>query len=428
MAKADEIDYIKKVAQVEAFSTDDFMDYLARKPFSDERCGEYLMDIAQVMRLLPAPPAKLLDVGVGSGWTSELFASRGYEVLGLDISPDMIELANRRARDGLSFQVCDYEAGTVPTGFDVAVIYDSLHHADDEFKVVKNIFAALNDGGILVTVEPGAGHSTTEDSIAVMKKYGTTEKDMPWSLQQKLMQRAGFGSVGQYLRLTQMPLTEISSTDGSLEQVRHAISLAYETSTGLTSIAVAKKITEFVEPPDAQSERSKALLDLSEALKRNLDPRPAIALPAFDPQAFDAAMTAQLSAIERSAAVLHRRFEQLDQRVAGIDKQQGLTIEAVAVEQREGLHHVLSTLNQVRGEFDELKEAMRVMSGTEITELKAALWQLRSVDSIEIKDSIKAFRIEIAINLTRKFRMLAGGIAAIALGVAVMLAVGFHWI
>jgi len=289
--------------------------------------------------------------------------------------------------------------------------------------VIKNTFAALNDGGILVTVEPGAGHSTTEDSIAVMRKYGTTEKDMPWSLQQKLMRQAGFGSVGQYLRLTQMPLTEISSTNGSLDQVRYAISLAYETSTGLTSIAVAKKIPEPIEPSDVQSERSKALLDLSEAHERHLNPPPAIAQ-----EAFDTLMTAQPSAIERNAVGLHDRFEQLDQRVAGIDKQQRLAMEAVAAEQRERFHQVLSTVDQVRAEVDELKAAMQVLSGTDIAELKAAIWQLRAVDSIEIKDSIKAFRIEIAINLTRKFRLLAGGFAAIALGVAGMLAAGFHWI
>jgi SAM-dependent methyltransferase len=424
MAKANEVDYIKKVAQTESFSADDFMDYLARKPFSDVRCGEYLMDIAEVMRLLPAPPARLLDVGVGSGWTSELFATRGYEVLGLDISPDMIALANRRARPGLSFQVCDYETGSVPTGFDIAVIYDSLHHAEDESMVIKNIFAALNDGGILVTVEPGAGHSTTQDSIAVMKKYGTTEKDMPWSLQQKLMRTAGFGSVEQYLRLTQLPLTEISTADGSLEQVWHALSLAYETSTGLTSIAVARKIPALVEPLDAQPERSKALLALSEAYRRHLNPPPT----AITPPAIDAAMTAQLPATAQSAVGLHDRVEQLDQRVASIGQQQVLAIEAIAVEQRERFQDALATLDKVQGGVDESKAALRILSDTDIAELKAALWQLRAVDCIEIKDSIKAFRIEIAINLTRKFRMLAGGIAVIALGGAGMLAAGFHWI
>jgi SAM-dependent methyltransferase len=135
MAKADEIEYIKQVARTEGVSQEEFRRYLAKKPFSDVRCGEYLMDIAQVMRALPPPPGKLLDVGVGSGWTSELFAIRGYDVLGLDISPDMIELAKQRSGN-LKFLVCDYETGPLPGGFDIAVIYDALHHAEDEFAVL----------------------------------------------------------------------------------------------------------------------------------------------------------------------------------------------------------------------------------------------------------------------------------------------------
>jgi SAM-dependent methyltransferase len=242
MAKDDEINYISKVAAVEDVSVDQFKEYLSRKPFSDDRCGDYLMDIAQVMRLLPLPPARLLDIGVGSGWTSDLFARRGYEVVGLDISPDMIELTERLARPGLSFQICDYETGPIPTGFDIAVIYDSLHHAEEEYQVIKNIYASLNDGGILITIEPGAGHSTTADSLEVMRKYGTTEKDMPHSLQKDLMLRAGFGQVDQYVRLTQLPLAEISTSEGAIGQVRHALSLTYGSVTGLTTIAVARKV------------------------------------------------------------------------------------------------------------------------------------------------------------------------------------------
>ena len=55
----------------------------------------------------------------------------------------MIELAQRRARQNLSFSVCDYETGNIPAGFDAAVIYDSLHHAEDEGRVICNVFGAL---------------------------------------------------------------------------------------------------------------------------------------------------------------------------------------------------------------------------------------------------------------------------------------------
>lgn len=264
MAKVDEIDYISKVAEVENVSVEQFNDYLCRKPFSDDRCGDYLMDIAQVMTLLPHPPAKLLDVGVGSGWTSELFAQRGYDVVGLDISPDMIRLANKRARSNLSFQVCDYEAGSMPKGFGVAVIYDSLHHAEDTFAVIRNVFDALVDGGILVTVEPGDGHSKTADSIEVMRKYGTTEKDMPACWQRELMAQAGFGEITQHIRLSQLPIEDISTVSGAIGQARAGLSLAYEASKGMTSIVVAKKYRG--KPPFVKtSQISDALLSLAVA-------------------------------------------------------------------------------------------------------------------------------------------------------------------
>lgn len=263
MGKPEEIDYINRVAEIENVSLGAFNDYLLHKPFSDPRCGEYLMDIAQVMNLLPPSPARLLDIGVGSGWTSELFARRGYEVVGLDISPDMIALAKQRSHPNLSFQVCDYESGPIPANFDAAVIYDSLHHAENEFLVIKNIFAALVPGGVLITVEPGAGHSQTADSIEVMRKYGTTEKDMPFSLQLELMQRAGFRSVRQYTRLSQLPLSPVSTCAGSLGQVRHALSLAYGSATGLTSIAVAVKAATAEHPVEAPRKIADALLALS---------------------------------------------------------------------------------------------------------------------------------------------------------------------
>lgn len=240
MAKVNEIDYIKQVARIACVSEGEFRQYLANKPFSDLRCGEYLMDIAQIIRLLPPPPQKLLDVGVGSGWTSELFAMRGYEVLGLDISPDMIELANKRSSQ-VKFSVCDYEMGPVPGGFDIAVIYDALHHAENEFAALQNIYNALSDGGILVTIEPGAGHSTTPESLEVMKMYGTTEKDMPFYHQRNLMQKAGFGVIEQYIRVSQLPLENVSTQSGSLRQVRHGLSLSYGSATGLTSVVVARK-------------------------------------------------------------------------------------------------------------------------------------------------------------------------------------------
>jgi len=224
MAKEDEINYPREIARHQNIDYDVVSDYLLRKPFSDVNCSSYLQDISQILSLMPQKPASVLDVGVGSGWTSDIFAQAGYDVVGIDISEDMIEIAKKR-NSKAKFFVSDYENNGIDGKFDVAVIYDALHHADSEKVVIQNIFDALKDGGVLITVEPGAGHSQTEGSVQAMANYGTTEKDMPFDHQRILMREVGFGAIDQYIRLSQLPLENISDTQGILKQSRHAFTV-----------------------------------------------------------------------------------------------------------------------------------------------------------------------------------------------------------
>jgi len=52
---------------------------------------------AAMARLLPPPPASVLDVGAGTGAMSLLAAEMGYRVTALDLSPGMLEHARRKA-------------------------------------------------------------------------------------------------------------------------------------------------------------------------------------------------------------------------------------------------------------------------------------------------------------------------------------------
>jgi ubiquinone/menaquinone biosynthesis C-methylase UbiE len=244
MAKTHEIDYIANVSKVLNVPLEQFESYLIRKPFSDQRRGWYLMDIAQMLKHLPQPPARLLDIGVGSGWTSKIFALSGYDVVGVDIAPSMVELAKRNCHGlaNIEFHVCDYEAGMDFGSFDCATIYDALHHSTDEQKVIKNTYNALKKGGLLVTVEPGRGHSQTTETLDATRKYGTTEKDMPFELQKLLMQRAGFSEIKQYYRLSALPLENVTSEGEISRQMEHFTALGIHTHTqGFTSVVVGVK-------------------------------------------------------------------------------------------------------------------------------------------------------------------------------------------
>jgi SAM-dependent methyltransferase len=167
------------------------------KPFSDPLCGINLMSIGIIMSLLPPAPASVLDLGCGGGWTSVFLAKRGYKVTGQDVAPDMIDLANEnRQINGLESQldfVCsDFESLDFDGSFDAAFFFDSLHHAEDELAAVRSAYRALKPGGVLITHEPGDGHSTNPHSVEAMRLFGVNERDMPPRLIMQRGREVGF--------------------------------------------------------------------------------------------------------------------------------------------------------------------------------------------------------------------------------------------
>jgi SAM-dependent methyltransferase len=165
------------------------------KPFSDERCAYYLADAAALMMLFEPPPRRVLELGCGPGWLSIFLARIGYEVTGVDISPDAIDLARESAAaeglQGAHFVVGDYEAA-VAGQFDYVVFYDALHHAEDEARALAAAYAALRPGGALYAFEPGEGHGTSESSRRAVAEFGVHEKDMPPARIIALGRLAGF--------------------------------------------------------------------------------------------------------------------------------------------------------------------------------------------------------------------------------------------
>lgn len=190
MTKQAERDYLAKIG-------DGGRSHSFFKPFSNGDCGLTLASIGAVMSLMPPRPARVLDLGCGGGWTSIFFAKHGYDVVGQDLAPDMIALAQEakafnQLGDNLQFLLSDYESLDLPESFDCAVFFDCLHHADDEGAAIRSTFAALKPGGMLITHEPGEGHAMAHHSIEAMRLFGVNERDMPPSLIIQQAEKAGF--------------------------------------------------------------------------------------------------------------------------------------------------------------------------------------------------------------------------------------------
>jgi SAM-dependent methyltransferase len=270
-SKLNEINFIENLTKVRGAPPSEVEAYLLAKPFDDARRGYYVIDLGQIMKLLPDPPARLLDLGIGSGWTSKYLALSGYHVVGLDIAESMIKLAkiNCAGLKNIDLHVCDYESDIDFGPFDCALIYDALHHATDEARLLKNVYGSLKEGGKLVTAEPGRGHAAYKDTQEVVHDFGVTEKDMEFSLQKRLMQEAGFSEVRQYYRLSELVLEDVSSEHGRATQIDQFANLdAITREAGFTSIVVAIKKNSQPSHPSVSPQKKKWLEWLCNSVTR----------------------------------------------------------------------------------------------------------------------------------------------------------------
>jgi ubiquinone/menaquinone biosynthesis C-methylase UbiE len=93
---------------------------------------------------------RLLDVGCGTGAASRAAAERGVSVIGIDLSPKMIDEAVTLARglDGVEFRVADVEHLPFPEGtFSAVLCSNSFHHYPDPATAVAEMVGVLKRDG-----------------------------------------------------------------------------------------------------------------------------------------------------------------------------------------------------------------------------------------------------------------------------------------
>ncbi len=162
--------------------------------------------------------AQVLDVGCGPGWFSEFLARCGYWVTGIDISEDMVEIARSRVAgiqgpigEGIDPQA-EFHAMHVrdlpwENRFDAAVLYDTLHHFDDELDTLRVLQRALVPGGRLYIregVRPLPGTENERQLVAEMEQYGTLESPFEPEYLESVLVRAGFVNVRRFVEVDQL--------------------------------------------------------------------------------------------------------------------------------------------------------------------------------------------------------------------------------
>ncbi|MFA6160950.1 MAG: class I SAM-dependent methyltransferase [Patescibacteria group bacterium] len=151
------------------------------------------------------PGKRICEIGCGTGvFTKELISRTGVSIVGVDISPELLQLAEGHVHDPrVTFVVGDcMEPNTLnmPLDFDAVVTNSVLHHLDVP-KSLAAIYEMLRPGGIFVCSEPNMMNPqiAVQKNISFIKKLAGDSPDetafFRWKLARQ-MRDAGFVEVG----------------------------------------------------------------------------------------------------------------------------------------------------------------------------------------------------------------------------------------
>ncbi|MFI5160976.1 MAG: class I SAM-dependent methyltransferase [Sphingobacteriales bacterium] len=163
---------------------------------------------------------KVLDIGAGTG----LFTQFIYDVRPnlhftlTDLSGEMLKVAKERfeGEDDFEYIELDFSKDPLPGKYDLIISGLAIHHLEDadKAKLYKNVFQALNDGGLFINADQVAGKNVLFDSLykyywretvshsgldheALVQAFERTKLDKlaPLATQLKMLEKAGFNEV-----------------------------------------------------------------------------------------------------------------------------------------------------------------------------------------------------------------------------------------
>ena len=161
-----------------------------------------------LQRLNLPTKSHILDVGTGPGWTAHFLGKLGHRVLGIDISQELLDIAEKRVQSDpfppypdtpfyVQFRLHDIESDPIETDepFDMAIFESTLHHLYDPVSALKHIGLSLKKTGVVVILEgaaPDRGSLWDHKFHELMDKYNTLER--PYSKEQikKLLSLTNF--------------------------------------------------------------------------------------------------------------------------------------------------------------------------------------------------------------------------------------------
>jgi SAM-dependent methyltransferase len=140
-----------------------------------ERCIPFLLSFLQRRRL---SDARVLDIACGTGTIAEALCRAGHRVHGVDLSPQMISLAQEKAADlpQAAFEVKDMRGLRARGTFDLAICtFDSLNYLltpSDLRATFRGVSSALKPSGVFVFDSNTEKHYADRFPLSLRREWG----------------------------------------------------------------------------------------------------------------------------------------------------------------------------------------------------------------------------------------------------------------
>src|SRR5262249_21150117 len=135
---------------------------------------------------------RIIDVGCGPGWTVQWLCKLGHSVVGLDISQELLDIAELRMKadpyppfleQGFDYQLLAHDIEAEPmhleTPANVGIFASTLHHFYNPVAALRNVAVDLEPDAVIGVIEasaPEPGTSYDEENLRVMQRYATIER------------------------------------------------------------------------------------------------------------------------------------------------------------------------------------------------------------------------------------------------------------